>query len=265
MEMGFLEEDGEGSPESCSTESEEEESVTERKAFWESQHQLLKGVLCRISSVELMIRNETERVLRESLEDGPKCVCGKGLKGGLCRNCLMRDVTDRLSKAGHDSGICKSKWRRTPDIPSGEHTYIDVVATSSSKKMSVRVVIELDFRAEFEMARASPEYKRLIDRLPHVFVGKAERLRSLIKILCEAAKKCMKENNMHMGPWRKHKYMQAKWLGKCERIAPVPPPPFSVSLSDSDDRQGEAEGFHAHIPLAGHALPGGGSHLMLVC
>ena len=42
MEMGFLEEDGEGSPESCSTESEEEESVTERKAFWESQHQLLK-------------------------------------------------------------------------------------------------------------------------------------------------------------------------------------------------------------------------------
>jgi len=221
--------------------------------------------LCRISSVELMIRNETERVLRESLEDGPKCVCGKGLKGGLCRNCLMRDVTDRLRKAGHDSGICKSKWRRTPDIPSGEHTYIDVVATSSSKKMSVRVVIELDFRAEFEMARASPEYKRLIDRLPHVFVGKAERLRSLIKILCEAAKKCMKENNMHMGPWRKHKYMQAKWLGKCERIAPVPPPPFSVSLSDSDDRQGEAEGFHAHIPLAGHALPGGGSHLMLVC
>lgn len=42
MEMGFLEEDGEASPESCSTESEEEESVTERTAFWESQHQLLK-------------------------------------------------------------------------------------------------------------------------------------------------------------------------------------------------------------------------------
>lgn len=76
--------------------------------------------MCRISSVELMIRNETERVLRESREEGPKCVCGKkGVKVGLCRNCLMRDVTDRLRKAGHDSGMCKSKWRRTPDIPSG--------------------------------------------------------------------------------------------------------------------------------------------------
>ncbi|XXG61599.1 hypothetical protein AAC387_Pa05g0170 [Persea americana] len=136
MEMGFLEEDGEGSPESCSTESEEEESVTERKAFWESQHQLLKGVLCRISSVELMIRNETERVLRESLEDGPKCVCGKGLKGGLCRNCLMRDVTDRLRKAGHDSGICKSKWRRTPDIPSGTDVLRTLLTYPISSYMS---------------------------------------------------------------------------------------------------------------------------------
>lgn len=44
MEMGFLEEDGEeGSPENCSSsESEDEESVRERKAFWELQQQLLK-------------------------------------------------------------------------------------------------------------------------------------------------------------------------------------------------------------------------------
>lgn len=110
-----------------------------------------------------------------------------------------------------------------------------MVTTSSSKKRSLRVVVELDFRAEFEMARASPEYNRLIEPLPHVFVGKAERLGSLIKILCDAAKKCMKENKMHMGPWRKHKYVQAKWLGTCERIAPAVP--FSVGLSDPDNRQ----------------------------
>lgn len=105
-----------------------------------------------------------------------------------------------------------------------------MVEKSNGKKLGeVRVVIELNFRAEFEMARASDEYNRLISRLPEVFVGKAEKLRVLIKILCSAAKTCMKEKKMHLGPWRKHKYMQAKWLGTCERSAPASLP---VGFSD---------------------------------
>lgn len=107
---------------------------------------------------------------------------------------------------------------------SGEHTYLEVVHRSNEKRGELRVVIELNFRAEFEMARASEEYNRLIGNLPEIFVGKTERLRGLIKILCSAAKRCMKEKNMHLGPWRKHKYMQAKWLGTCERSAPAPLP-----------------------------------------
>ncbi|CAL5406514.1 unnamed protein product [Camellia sinensis] len=102
-----------------------------------------------------------------------------------------------------------------------EHTYLEVLDNSNSKKKELRVVIELNFRAEFEMAKANEEYNRLIFRLPEVFVGKPERLQALIKILCSAAKKCMKDKKMHMGPWRKHKYMQAKWFGECERTVPL--------------------------------------------
>ena len=87
----------------------------------------------------------------------------------------------------------------------------------STKKGEVRVIVELNFRGEFEMARGSEDYNRLVRRLPEVFVGKVERLSNLIKILCMGAKRCMKEKKMHMGPWRKHRYMQAKWLGPCER------------------------------------------------
>lgn len=85
------------------------------------------------------------------------------------------------------------------------------------------MMIELNFRAEFEMARGSNEYNQLVERLPEVFVGKVERLSNIIKILCMAAKKCMKEKRMHMGPWRKHRYMQAKWLGPCERNTSTTP------------------------------------------
>ncbi|KAE9450708.1 hypothetical protein C3L33_17396, partial [Rhododendron williamsianum] len=85
-------------------------------------------------------------------------------------------------------------------------------------------MIELNFCAEFEISIASEEYKLLIKKLPEVFVGKVERLQNLIKILCSAAKKCMKEKKMHMAPWRKHKYLQAKWLNAaaCERTAAQP-------------------------------------------
>ena len=104
----------------------------------------------------------------------------------------------------------------------GEHTFLDVIDNSGSKKGEVRVIIELNFRAEFEMARASEDYNRLVQRLPEVYVGKVERLSTLIKILCSAAKKCMKEKKMHMGPWRKQKYMQAKWLSPCKRTTSTP-------------------------------------------
>lgn len=94
---------------------------------------------------------------------------------------------------------------------------MEVVKNSTSKNGEVKVIIELNFKSEFKMARGCEEYNRLIDQLPDVYVGKTERLKNLIKILCTASKKCMKENKMHMAPWRKHKYMQAKWLGKPEK------------------------------------------------
>lgn len=100
-------------------------------------------------------------------------------------------------------------------VCAGDHEFVDVV--ERSKKGEMRVIVGLNFREEFEMARGSEDYNGLVRRLPEVFVGKAERLSNVIKLMCVGAKKCMKQKKMHMGPWRKHKYMQAKWLGPCER------------------------------------------------
>lgn len=95
--------------------------------------------------------------------------------------------------------------------------------SSKAKGGVIKVIIELNFRGEFEMARGNEEYNQLVKRLPEIFVGKAERLRVLVKIMCSAAKKCMKEKKLHLGPWRKQKYMQAKWNGKCDKILePLP-------------------------------------------
>ncbi|XP_075524296.1 uncharacterized protein LOC142556700 [Primulina tabacum] len=192
------------------------------KNSWETQLQLLQATVSRTSCLESRIRKFVKEALKEAQQAGNVCACGMPEQKG-CRKCLMEVVCRRLQSSGFNSGICKSKWRSSQHITSGEHTFLDVIDTSNPKKGELRVIIELNFRAEFEMALANPEYDKLVAALPEIFVGKIERLLPLLKILCTAAKRCMKAKKQHMGPWRKHRYMQAKWLKTSERFAVAQP------------------------------------------
>ncbi|XP_022147853.1 uncharacterized protein LOC111016692 [Momordica charantia] len=216
----------EGETRSSYSDDEDDENsfdVNESRAFWNSQEELLQATIRRTSSIELRIRRATVEIVRELNIESTICECGRSAAGD-CRSCWRREICNRLQLAGFNSAVCKSKWRSSLDIPSGEHSYLEVLDNSSSRRGEIRVVIEVNFRAEFEMARASEEYNKLIRRLPEVFVGKSERLWSLIKILCSAAKRCTTEKKMHLAPWRKQKYMQSKWLGRRERATPAPEP-----------------------------------------
>ncbi|GJN14955.1 hypothetical protein PR202_gb01834 [Eleusine coracana subsp. coracana] len=195
-------------------------SAESAAAFWNDQRsQLHEALLAKTSSAETRIRADTEEAVRHMrATTGGVCSCTAAAAGG-CRACALRFVAEKLRHAGYNSAICRSKWSRTLDIPSGEHTYVDVVVPTRSGK-AVRVVIELNFRAEFEMARGGAEYKALVAALPEVFVGRTEKLRAVIKVMCAAAKQCARQNHMHMAPWRKHRYMEAKWLGTPERVLP---------------------------------------------
>ncbi|CAN1146468.1 hypothetical protein LINPERPRIM_LOCUS6612 [Linum perenne] len=123
-----------------------------------------------------------ERFLTEIENVRLNYVCRKSDVG--CRNCLRREVSVRLRSYGHNCTICKSTWNGGRNLLAGEHSYLEVV--ENSKKLGV------------------------------------DRLKTLIKILCSAAKACIKERKIHLAPWRKHKYMQSKWLGDgtVERLVP---------------------------------------------
>ncbi|XP_073008048.1 uncharacterized protein [Typha latifolia] len=223
MVMGFFEEveeepwDNAGGEEAGDDDDDEEES----RGFWQTQHRLLQEALAKSSSTEKRIRMDTEDAVRNMNSGSFVCFCSNLMAKEYCRSCTLRYITERLKKSGYNSALCKSKWRSSLDIPSGEHSYVDVVMESRSGKRSpVRVVVEFNFRAEFEMARASEEYNHLVGVLPEIFVGKSEKVKSVVKIMCAAAKRCMKDNKMHMAPWRKDKYMLSKWLSTPDRIAP---------------------------------------------
>lgn len=140
------------------------------------------------------------------------------------KTCKRKDdlrtiVTDGLLSLGFNASICKSKWEKTSSIPAGEYEYIDVIVEGE------RVLIDVDFRSEFEIARSTSSYKSILQSLPFIFVGKADRLQQIIAIVSEAARQSLKKKGMHVAPWRKAEYIRSKWLSPHVRTTTAPTPP----------------------------------------
>ncbi|KAJ7977322.1 Protein of unknown function (DUF506) [Quillaja saponaria] len=132
-------------------------------------------------------------------------------KEDICR----KIVTDGLLALGYDASICKSRWEKSPSYPAGEYEYIDVIIEEE------RIIIDIDFRSEFEIARSTKSYQAILQILPYIFVGRSDRLLSIIAIVSEAAKQSLKKKGMHIPPWRKAEYVKAKWLSPYTRTTPT--------------------------------------------
>lgn len=107
------------------------------------------------------------------------------------------------------------------------------------------MIIDVDFRSEFEIARSTSSYKMTLQSLPSVFVGKSDRLLQIISITSEAARQSLKKKGMHIAPWRKAEYVKSKWLGPHTRISPpifpdveepkkARPEPEAMNISESE-------------------------------
>ncbi|XP_065861050.1 uncharacterized protein [Euphorbia lathyris] len=123
-------------------------------------------------------------------------------------------VIEGLLALGYDASICKSHWERSPTHLAGEYEYIDVII------LGERLLIDIDFRSEFEIARSTKGYMSLLEILPCIFVGKADRLQKIISLISDAAKRSLKKKGMHIPPWRKAEYVKAKWLSPHTRARP---------------------------------------------
>jgi uncharacterized protein (TIGR01615 family) len=103
----------------------------------------------------------------------------------------------------------------------GHYEYVEVMVRDiENGEKATRLIVDMDFRSQFEVARASATYKELTNAIPSVFVGTEERLKEIISLLCPAAKRSLRESRLHIPPWRKSTYMKAKWLSKdCIKVS----------------------------------------------
>ncbi|KAH6557868.1 hypothetical protein KP509_1Z089200 [Ceratopteris richardii] len=183
----------------------------------ENVYEILEGVSSCASDPELHLLLDVARAVEAELELMPlhedEC-------RSINRNLLKRSVMHRLRQIGHNAAICKSRWKHSDGLPAGDYEYIDIVIDApkqGSKPKQDRFIVDIDFKAQFEIARASKYYSKLLNVLPKLFVGKAERLKQVLKIMSNAAKDSLQEQGLLLPPWRKYKYLQAKWLSSYRR------------------------------------------------
>ncbi|MCE3050257.1 hypothetical protein HAX54_046760 [Datura stramonium] len=136
---------------------------------------------------------------------------------------LRRNVMTYLRNFGYNAAICKTKWESLRGLKAGNYEFIDVFRSDSSNRMITRYVVDLDFAAEFEIARPSNHYESLLRSLPKVFVGKSEELKQILKVMSDAGRRSLRSKDLHIPPWRKHRFMQNKWLGSHKRTTNILP------------------------------------------
>ncbi|KAL9273162.1 hypothetical protein AKJ16_DCAP19127 [Drosera capensis] len=76
----------------------------------------------------------------------------------------------------------RSRWDKFPSFPAGDYEYIDVVFTDGD-----RLIIDVDFRSEFDLVRPTNSYKSVLQSLPSIYVGIPDRIKQIVAIVLEAA------------------------------------------------------------------------------
>ncbi|URD80429.1 plant-specific domain TIGR01615 family protein [Musa troglodytarum] len=129
------------------------------------------------------------------------------LRSSCGGSAFRRAVMARLRDAGYNAGICKASWETSGGLTGGSYEYI----------------VDLEFAAEFEVARATEGYKEVVAALPRVAVAGEEAVRAAVRAVADAARRSLRATGLHVPPWRKSRYMLAKWVGPYRRTAnPVP-------------------------------------------
>ncbi|KAH0932931.1 hypothetical protein HID58_010048 [Brassica napus] len=145
------------------------------------------------------------------------------VKSGTCNaSCIRFYLAKLLRLSGYNAAVCSARWQGTGKVPGGDNEYIDIILSDTPVGQDDRLIIDIDFRSHFEIARAVDSYQRIMESLPVVYVGTVARLNQFLQVMVDAAKYSLKQNSMPLPPWRSLNYLQSKWLSPYKRhLGPI--------------------------------------------
>uniref|UniRef100_K3XT20 DUF506 family protein n=1 Tax=Setaria italica TaxID=4555 RepID=K3XT20_SETIT len=155
--------------------------------------------------------------------------------GAAFRRAVMR----RLRGAGYDAGVCKSRWEASGGITAGTYEYVDVVAPPAARGgPRGRYIVDADFRAGLEVARATPEYAAVVAAVPaSAVVAREESVGRAVRVASDSARRSLRAHGLHT------RYMLAKWLGPYKRSTTTSPAAMPMPGAAGLDVKCRAVGF----------------------
>jgi len=158
------------------------------------------------------------------------------------RMLFRRKVAAFLWERRHNAAVCETKQ----DTSRWSHEFIDVI---HSEAVTWRYFVDLDFRAQFEIARPTKQFSDVLATVPSIFVGCAEKLKRTVSKLCEALSLSFRTKGLPVPPWRRNRFMQNKWFGACRRNAE----PVQMAVNGDNCR---LVGFEDTVSEAGRVRQG---------
>eukprot|EP01025_Chloroclados_australasicus_P032440 TRINITY_DN328_c1_g2_i19.p2 TRINITY_DN328_c1_g2~~TRINITY_DN328_c1_g2_i19.p2 ORF type:complete len:295 (-),score=47.49 TRINITY_DN328_c1_g2_i19:172-954(-) len=160
---------------------------------------LIKNLISCTDVLEQKVRSDTAEIIKD-MNDG---------------NQMMRmnkdDLTNigmGLKEYGHDVRMRTAEGGGAEYLRQLHYQFLYVV----NKTVRKAYIIDPNFKSNFYISCASPQYKQILQSVPEVFVGQASQLKGLIRLLCTQVEKCFEDEGIYTPPWRKESAMLSKWF-----------------------------------------------------
>ncbi|RWW80435.1 hypothetical protein BHE74_00011223 [Ensete ventricosum] len=150
------------------------------------------------------------------------------------------EQNDGARSNGNDEQKQRKEGNDKPCEPPKDYIHVRArrgQATDSHSLAERRYTVDLEFAAEFEVARATKAYKTVLAALPQAAVAWEETMRQVARVVADAVRR---SQDLHIPPWRKSRYMIAKWLGPYRRTTKAVPASPGASVSFTTAAKGPA-------------------------
>jgi uncharacterized protein (TIGR01615 family) len=171
------------------------------------------------------LRSAGLRTVAEAVGEAVRLV----LESEEMQEAVLEEVVVALRRREVDAFVCETEWSRTSGSPAGRHKFIDIPHEESSK----RVIVDPEFRSHFNIVNSSPSFASLMQQVPEVFIGTEGVLLLIVELLVEAMRMSLRARDLPVAPWRRKRYLEAKWMAVATRWVPSSvSPAFKSSKGD---------------------------------
>lgn len=132
------------------------------------------------------------------------------------RSVIYHLLTQRYGVTETYFGMPLPNNTRSATPPEWSDTFLVVGSETSSS----RVIIDVDFRSKFFIARSTPKYRHYMNCIPIVTVEPLSQLKCKLNEITAAMSTCFAESGIQSPPWRSRKQLLAMY-NRCARTPPV--------------------------------------------